>query len=168
MHQMQPVITKHSPMHHTLTPHVPLILPVSVISAKQKPKTSNTAFMSWQKNWFLIKNYCHVKTPNWELLDVVCPHLPSELTSCVSYLSLWLECSIGQIFWALTPLLIGWYSLPPSPLSSPLIVLFSLPLPPPPLLHAHERGRVFLFGQVSLQAWDQKVQDLLIRLKDVS
>lgn len=35
MHYMQSVSPKHSPMHHTLTPEVPLILPISVISAKQ-------------------------------------------------------------------------------------------------------------------------------------
>lgn len=35
MHHMQSVSPKHSPMHHTLTPLVPLILPISVISAKQ-------------------------------------------------------------------------------------------------------------------------------------
>lgn len=35
MHHMQSVSPKHSPMHHTLTPLVPHILPISVISAKQ-------------------------------------------------------------------------------------------------------------------------------------
>lgn len=32
---MQSVRPLHSPEHHTLTPIVPLILPISVISAKQ-------------------------------------------------------------------------------------------------------------------------------------
>lgn len=36
MHYMQSVSPMHSPMHHTLTPLVPLILPFSVMSAKQK------------------------------------------------------------------------------------------------------------------------------------
>lgn len=35
MHYMQSVSPMHSPMHHTLTRLVPLILPISVISAKQ-------------------------------------------------------------------------------------------------------------------------------------
>jgi len=35
MHHMQSVRPLHSPEHHTLTPIVPLILPISVISAKQ-------------------------------------------------------------------------------------------------------------------------------------
>lgn len=35
MHLMQSVYPEHSPVHHTWTPLVPLILPVSVVSAKQ-------------------------------------------------------------------------------------------------------------------------------------
>lgn len=52
---MQSVIPEHSPMHHTLTPHVPLILPVSVISAKQTHTKVNAAFRSYRKDWHLFQ-----------------------------------------------------------------------------------------------------------------
>lgn len=35
MHHMQSMSPRHSPVHHTLTPLVHLILPISVISGKQ-------------------------------------------------------------------------------------------------------------------------------------
>lgn len=61
---------------------------------------------------------------------------------------LWPVRSNSQNFWALTPPLIGGHSLP-----LPLVFLFISP--PSPHLHAHKGGRVLLFGQVSIQVWDQ-------------
>lgn len=54
MHHMQSVSPKHSPMHHTLTPLVPLILP---ISAKQTHKVKGRMLRSGHigKFWYVFK-----------------------------------------------------------------------------------------------------------------
>lgn len=64
MHHMQSVSPKHSPVHHTLTPLVPLILPISVISAKQTHMVkglmlrSGCAGIAGTKPWYLFEFNC--------------------------------------------------------------------------------------------------------------